>query len=107
RESDLGIERRIFRHDDQVINCVQAKADRVKVPSMGWLKRDLHIRFLRRLSMGYDSKGYATETRRNGENPGQNNNGKRNSSYFAFSLFLRVSVPLWLIPNTVTLDEKL
>ena len=58
--------------------------------------------------MGYDdSRGYATETRRHGENPGQNKNGKRNSSYFAFPLFLSASVPLWLIPNTVTLDEKL
>src|SRR6266404_4128540 len=75
---------------------------------MGWLKRDLHTRFLRLLSMGYDnSRGYATETRRHGENPGQNKNGKRNSSYFAFPLFLSASVPLWLIPNTVTLDEKL
>src|SRR5713101_7092145 len=75
---------------------------------MGWLKRDLHTRFLRLLSMGYDnSRGYATETRRHGENPGQNKNGKRNSSYFAFPLFLSASMPLWLIPNTVTLDEKL
>src|SRR5713226_8952092 len=75
---------------------------------MGWLKRDLHTRFLRLLSMGYDdSRGYATETRRHGENPGQNKNGKRTSSYFAFPLFLSASVPLWLIPNTVTLDEKL
>ena len=58
--------------------------------------------------MGYDnSRGYATETRRHGENAGQNKNGKRNSSYFAFPLFLSASVPLWLIPNTVTLDEKL
>src|SRR2546427_6567272 len=75
---------------------------------MGWPNRDLHTRFLRLLSMGYDnSKGYATETRRHRENPGQNENGKRNSSYFAFSLCLCVSVPLWPIPNTVTLDEKL
>jgi excinuclease ABC subunit C len=58
--------------------------------------------------MGYDnSKGYAAETRRHGENPGQNRNEKRNSSYFALSLFLCASVPLWLIPNTVTLNEKL
>src|SRR5882762_7411544 len=75
---------------------------------MGWLKRDLHTRFLRLSSMGYDnSKGYATETRRHGENPGPNNNGNRNSSYFSFPLFFSVSVPPWLIPNIVTLDEKL
>src|SRR5713101_694934 len=75
---------------------------------MGWLKRDFHTGFLRLLSMGYDdSRGYATETRRHGENPGQNKNGKRNSSYFAFPLFLSASVPLWPILKAVTLDEKL